>query len=104
MTTFDVTSDKRSIEFVVTTTDKIDTYRGTPFSPNRCNASILDGKIASLEMGLVDSNGWGVDDPAGPDGAEMWANFGGGELSAEQRSKLPTLAREALDAVEAAIA
>lgn len=103
MATFDVTSDERSIEFVMTTTDKIRTYRGTLFSPNCCKVRIEAGKVTSMQMGLVDANGWGIDDPAGPDGAEMWADFGGGELDAQRRSKLPTLVKEALGAVETVI-
>jgi hypothetical protein len=104
MTNFAITMDDRTMEFVVTTTEKVISFRGTSFVPNFCTAKIESGKVVSVGLDRLDENGWGIDDPAGPDGAELNVSYGGGEIVSPGRAKLPQVARDALAAIEKVIA
>jgi len=103
MATFTTTRREMTIEFAVKTTAKATTYSGTAFVPNHCDAKVYGDEIVSLTLSKLDENGWGMDDPSGPDGAELHADFGGGEFLAENRAKLPKIAQDALAEVEKAI-
>jgi hypothetical protein len=104
MTSFELTRDARTVEFVVTTTEQVTSFRGTSFVPNFCTAQIANGKVLSVGLDRLDENGWGIDDPAGPDGAELNVGYGGGEIVSPGRANLPKVARDALAAIEKAIA
>lgn len=95
--------DERVVEFTVTTKLQVTSYRGTDFTPNHCQARVFNGEIVSVSLALHDENGWGVDDPAGPHGAELAADFGGGQFLQKNRASLPKIAQQALVAVETAI-
>lgn len=104
MSKFQIARDDRTIEFTVTTTEEVTSFRGTPFVPTLCTATISKGKILSVGLDKLDEYGYGIDDPAGPDGAELNVSYGGGEIVSPARAKLPQVAREALAAIEKAIA
>jgi hypothetical protein len=97
-----ITRDERTVEFTITTTDQVASFRGTTFTPNQASATIHSGKILSINLAKLDEHGYGIDDPAGPDGAELNVSFGGGEITAASRIKLPELARDVLTAIEKA--
>jgi hypothetical protein len=104
MTDLGLTRDDRTMTFVVTTTEKVTSFRGTSFVPNFCTAKIESGKVVSVGLDRLDENGWGIDDPAGPDGAELNVSYSGGEIVGPTRANLPQVARDALAAIEKAIA
>jgi hypothetical protein len=104
MTGFELTRNERTMEFVVTTTEHVTSFRGTSFVPNFCAARIANDRVLSVSLDRLDENGWGIDDPAGPDGAELSVGYGGGELVSPGRAKLPQVARDALAEIEKAIA
>jgi hypothetical protein len=98
--TFAITLDVRTMEFAVTTTDEVASFNGTPFVPTLCSVRIVNGKIVSIGLDKLDENGWGIDDPAGEDGAELNVSYGGAEIVSPGRAKLPQVARAALAAIE----
>jgi hypothetical protein len=101
MTNFRITRQELTIVFAVQTTDEVVTYRGTTsFTPNYCRVRAEDGKIISISLDKLDENGWGIDDPAGPDGAQLNASFGGGELMPSYLPKLPKIVRNVLTEVQ----
>jgi hypothetical protein len=101
--TFTLASRRTEMEFTVETADKVTTYSGTEFVPNWCEAKVYGGQIASVSLSRLDENKWGIDDPAGPDGAELHADFGGGELDDDAIDALPKVAQEALAAIKWAL-
>lgn len=103
MTTFAITRDERTIEFEVTAGGKVRSFNGTWFAPNYCLARIYNGEIVSIGLDKTDKSGYGVQDPSGPDGAELNVSYGGGELAAEHVAELPTVAQDAIAAVRAAM-
>lgn len=103
MTTFEATGDERTIEFKVTTTEKVTSFNGTLFAPNYCLARIRNGDIITVGLDKMDRSGFGVQDPNGPDGAELNVSFGGGELTAENLAKLPKIVQDAITAISAAM-
>lgn len=103
MIRLDVLRDKRTIDLKVTTDDEVTSFRGTPFVPNHATVQISGTQIISIILERLDEYGYGTDDPAGPDGAELNASFGGGEFLPEHRSKLPTVAQDALAEIEGLI-
>ena len=103
MTTFKLTRDERTLEFRLKTNAKVESYRGTKFVPNHLTVSISGTEVISLMLDLLDEYGYGIDDPAGPDGAELFASYGGGEFLPEYRAKLPKVAQDALAEIEGMI-
>lgn len=104
---FTVTRRETMLAFTVTTTERVTSHRGTEFVPNHCRAKISHGEIVSLTLSKLDENGRGIDDPAGPYGAELHADFGGGQLGDSARrfgSEIPVkslrIVREALAAIK----
>lgn len=100
MTTFAITGDERTIEFKVTGAGKVRSFNGTWFAPNYCLARIHNGEIISIGLDKTDRSGYGVQDPNGPDGAELNVSYGGGELVGPARDTLPQVARDAIAAIE----
>jgi hypothetical protein len=96
MTNFRITRQELTIEFAVQTTDEAVTYSGTFFAPNHCRVRAEGGRIISVSLDRLDENGWGIDDPDGPDGAELNASFGGGQLMPSYLPRLPKVVRDAL--------
>lgn len=94
---FDLTRDHRTLNFRIATTERVTSYRGTEFVPNHCDSIVEHGKVITLNLSKLDENGWGIDDPAGPDGAELNASF------SPERADLPKVAQDALDAIKWAI-
>jgi hypothetical protein len=92
-----------TLEFTVTTTDKVVSFGGTEFVPNHCDAKASHGKILFVNLSQLDEYGYGVDDPAGPDGAELNVSYGGGQLEGDAVTSLPEVAREALTAIKWAL-
>jgi hypothetical protein len=89
--------DERNVEFEVSGVTVVTSYSGTQFVPNYAHAKVINGRVVSISVSKMDKNGWGIDDPAGPDGAELHADFGGGEFDSPE--SLPALVREILTAV-----
>jgi hypothetical protein len=100
-TSFETVRDERTFDFKVTTSLTVTSHWGTSFVPNHCDAKVSNGKVVSVTLDRLDENGWGVDDPAGPYGAELNTSFGGGQIVSPLRAKLPEIARQALTTVEA---
>lgn len=103
MTTFTITGDERTIEFKITTTEKVTSFNGTRFAPNYCQARIHDGEIITVGLDKMDRSGYGVQDPNGPDGAELNVSYGGGELADDYLTKLPKIVQDAITAIRAAM-
>lgn len=93
MAEFKVKRDHRTLILRVQTDERVTSYGGTSFVPNHCEAMIDLGRIITLNLSQLDENGWGVDDPAGPEGAELHASFYPGY------SGLPEIAREAFKTI-----
>lgn len=103
MTTFRIIRREFKLEFAIKTTAKVTSYEGTAFVPNHCETTVYDGQIIAFTLSRLDGNGWGIDDPAGPDGAELYVSYAGGEIDSEGRARLPKVAQEALAEIEGAI-
>lgn len=101
--TFTLASRRTELEFTIETTDKVTSYRGTEFVPNWCEVKVYGGEIVSVNLSRLDENGWGIDDPAGPDGAELNVSFGGGQIEGDAIDALPKVAQEALAAIKWAL-
>jgi len=101
--TFTLASRRTELEFTIETADTVTSYRGTEFIPNWCEVKVYGGQIASVTLSRLDENRWGIDDPAGPDGAELNVSFGGGEIADDAIGALPKVAQEALAAVKWAL-
>lgn len=103
MTTFRVISHRTVIEFSIETADRVTSFGGTDFVPNHCRARIQDGEIVSISLEKLDENGWGIDDPAGPDGEELAASFSGPEITGQPPHATPRVAQDALKAAAEAM-
>jgi hypothetical protein len=101
--TFTLASRRTELEFTVETADKVTTYSGTEFVPNWCEVNVYGGQVTSVSLSRLDENKWGIDDPAGPDGAELHADFGGVEFDDDAINALPKVAQEALAAIKWAL-
>jgi hypothetical protein len=97
---FQITRDERSLEFAIKTTEKVASFHGTAFIPNSCAVKIFKGQIVSIMLDQLDENGYGLDDPAGPEGAELNVGYGGDELL--QPGELPEIVQQALAAIKLA--
>jgi hypothetical protein len=99
MSTFKITRRELALEFKVSTSAKLESFSGTKFVPNHVSASVLDGEISSITFERLDADGFGEADPANPD-TDLYVSYGGGELMAEYRDKLPKIALDALAEIE----
>ena len=98
MATFTIVRDVRVLDFTVQTTAVVPSNQGTAlFVPNRCSARVYGGEIVSLMLYRVDAADMAE---YSPDGAELAADFGGGEFRATNRGHLPEVVRDALTEVE----
>lgn len=95
-----VTRDERTVELSITTTEEVTSFRGTAFVPNHARVRLSFGEVVSVSLERVTDQGWGIDDPAGPDGAELDVDFAGGELAADRRAQLPKVAQDILAHIE----
>jgi hypothetical protein len=103
MTTFKTIRRETTIEFAVKTRATVTTPHGTKFVVNRCETRIYGDEIVSITLSLLDENGYGIDDPNGPEGSELYVSYGGGQLSADYRDMLPKVAQDALAEIEKAV-
>lgn len=97
---FRVTRDERTIEFAVSTDLEAVTRHGTAFVPNHCSARVYGGKVVSIGLDRLDKNGWGIDDPDGPVGAELNASYSTSEYVTNS-NHLPDIACRAFETVVA---
>jgi hypothetical protein len=103
MTTFKITRRELALEFKVSTSAKLESFSGTKFVPNRVSTRVFDGEISYITLERIGADGFGEADPANPD-ADLYVSFGGGELMAEHRDKLPKIVLDALAEIEKALA
>lgn len=89
-----------SADFAIETTDTLKSYYGGTFIPNHASVVVRNGVVSRITLDRVHENGWPVDDPDGPDGAVLAADFGGGEFDAPHRDNLPPLVLQILALIE----